>query len=71
LCHDFPKQLDTFIRECDLSITVETLKEEVNALEEVKECLVVRHNTPCCLCVRILDVFAASDLGQDLLREEH
>ena len=49
LCHDLPKQLGEFIREWDPSITVQTLKEEVNALEEVGGCLVVCRDISHCL----------------------
>lgn len=44
LGHDLPKQLRKFIREWDPSITLQTLKEEVNTLKKMEE-----RNTPSCL----------------------
>ena len=49
LGHDLPKQLGEFIREWDPSISVQTLKEEVDALEEVNQCLVVCRDISHCL----------------------
>jgi len=49
LRHDLPKELGEFIRERDPSITIQTLKEEVNTLKEADECVVVCCDISHCL----------------------
>ena len=45
----FPSKFRPFICERHPDIFVQALKEEVNALEEAGECVIVRNNVPRCL----------------------
>jgi hypothetical protein len=42
LCHDLPKKLHHFGRERDTGVTVQTLKEALNALEEICQFIITR-----------------------------
>jgi hypothetical protein len=44
LSHNHSQQLRQFIRQWHPSVTLQTLQEEVNALEEVHECIMARRN---------------------------
>jgi hypothetical protein len=49
--HDLPKQFREFSSEWDHRITLQALKKEVDAFEEVDESVMVRDNIPYCLWV--------------------